>query len=107
MAGNYIIEGEYPFNAYRNGDALTGAAANGKPVVITPIYLDGTQVGQLCFGYDSAREIGYAVGLTDNEELEEQVRALRDENVHLRHVIGLQRKLAIEAINEFTGGSAD
>lgn len=101
MVSNYTLQSEYPYNAYRNGDALTGAGANGKPVLVTPIYLDGTQVGQLCFGWDSAREIGYAVGLTDNAELEDAFRALRAENKHLRELMKMQRKLALEAVESF------
>lgn len=101
MVGNHTLQGEYPYNAYRNGDAITGAGANGRPVLVTSIYLDGTQVGQLCFGWDSAREIGYAVGLTDNADVEAENITLKEEVKHLRHVIDLQRKLALEAIESF------
>lgn len=102
MSGNFNLVPAYPLNAYRGGDAFTGAPTLGKPVVVTPLFLDGSEHGHLCFGYDSAREIGYAVGLSDNESLQLELEQLKQENAHLRQVMKMQREMAIQAVESFS-----
>lgn len=77
----------FPQDAFRSGDAQTGAGTNGKPVVVTDVMVDGTQYGIICFDWERAREIGHLVGLTDNTEKEAENRNLKFEVNRLKDLL--------------------